>query len=102
MFLARERCLVASISSSVITSYSIHYTKLYDQRKEKEEEQKELLQQLKGKDNVTLDGKQVKLYANIGNSKDLAFVKKNDAGGIGLFRSEFIYLESSTYSYNFV
>ncbi len=71
--------------------------KILLQRKEKEEEQKELLQQLKGKDNVTLDGKQVKLYANIGNSKDLAFVKKNDAGGIGLFRSEFIYLESSTY-----
>lgn len=63
-------------------------------RKKEEEEQKELLQQLKGKDNVTLDGQKVMLYANIGNIKDLATVIQNDAGGIGLFRSEFIYLES--------
>lgn len=64
------------------------------ERKKEEEEQKELLQQLKGKDNVTLDGQKVMLYANIGNIKDLATVIQNDAGGIGLFRSEFIYLES--------
>ena len=56
-------------------------------------EQKELLLTLKGKDNVTLDGKKIMLYANIGNIKDLAMVRQNDAGGIGLFRSEFIYLE---------
>ncbi len=63
-------------------------------KKQEEEEQKELLQQLKGRDNVTLDGQKVMLYANIGNIKDLATVIQNDAGGIGLFRSEFIYLES--------
>lgn len=56
-------------------------------------EQKELLETLKGKENVTLDGQKMLLYANIGNSKDLATVMQNDAGGIGLFRSEFIYLE---------
>ena len=56
-------------------------------------EKKELLETLKGKENVTLDGQKVMLYANIGNSKDLATVIQNDAGGIGLFRSEFIYLE---------
>ena len=56
-------------------------------------EQKELLETLKGKENVTLDGQKMLLYANIGNTKDLATVMQNDAGGIGLFRSEFIYLE---------
>ncbi len=56
-------------------------------------EQKELLWTLKGKENITLDGKSIMLYANIGNTKDLAAVLQNDAGGIGLFRSEFIYLE---------
>lgn len=66
-------------------------------RKQEEEEQKELLQQLKGRDNVTLDGQKVMLYANIGNIKDLATVIQNDAGGIGLFRSEFIYLESEDF-----
>ncbi|MBE5921993.1 MAG: phosphoenolpyruvate--protein phosphotransferase [Lachnospiraceae bacterium] len=66
-------------------------------RQEEEEQKKQLLLQLKGKENVTLDGKKVKLYANIGNTKDLALVLKNDAAGIGLFRSEFIYLESDTY-----
>ena len=68
------------------------------QQKQKEEaEKKELLLALKGKENVTLDGQKVMLYANIGNIKDLATVRQNDAGGIGLFRSEFIYLEKDHY-----
>ena len=68
------------------------------QEKQKgEQEQKELLQTLKGKPNITLDGKEIKLYDNIGNSKDLATVIQNDAGGIGLFRSEFLYLEKDDY-----
>ena len=58
---------------------------------------KELLQTLKGKETVTLDGKKLMLYANIGNYKDLSLVLENDAEGIGLFRSEFLYLESDTY-----
>ena len=64
---------------------------------EEEQEKKTLLEQLKGKDNVTLDGQHINLYANIGNTKDLGLVMKNDAGGIGLFRSEFIYLGSQDY-----
>ena len=66
-------------------------------RRQAELEKKELLQLLKGKENVTLDGKKIMLYANIGNIKDLATVIQNDAGGIGLFRSEFIYLEKDNY-----
>ena len=66
-------------------------------RQQAEQEKKELLQLLKGKENVTLDGKKIMLYANIGNIKDLATVIQNDAGGIGLFRSEFIYLEKDQY-----
>lgn len=59
------------------------------QLKQEEQEKKELLQTLKGRENITIDGKKIMLYANIGNSKDLAAVLQNDAGGIGLFRSEF-------------
>ena len=66
-------------------------------RQKEELEKKELLLQLKGKENITLDGKKIMLYANIGNIKDLATVVQNDAGGIGLFRSEFIYLEKEDY-----
>ncbi len=62
-----------------------------------EEEKKSLLERLKGKENVTLDGQKINLYANIGNTKDLGLVLENDAGGIGLFRSEFIYLGSEDY-----
>lgn len=64
---------------------------------QEEHEQKELLQKLKGAETVTLDGKKIKLYANIGNIKDLALVIQNDASGIGLFRSEFIYLEKDNF-----
>ena len=66
-------------------------------RQEEDLSRKQLLQTLKGKDNVTLDGQKVMLYANIGNIKDLATVIQNDAGGIGLFRSEFIYLEKEDF-----
>lgn len=62
-------------------------------RLEEERQKKELLQELKGKETVTLDGKKIKLYANIGSVSDIAGVLKNDASGIGLFRSEFLYLE---------
>lgn len=65
--------------------------------KEEEAHKKELLLTLKGKETVTLDGKKIKLYSNIGNIKDLAKVIENDAAGIGLFRSEFIYLEKDTF-----
>ena len=67
------------------------------EQQRKDNEKKALLQELKGKEDVTLDGKKIKLYSNIGNIKDLANVIANDAAGIGLFRSEFIYLESDTF-----
>lgn len=63
-------------------------------KQEQDEEDARLLQQLKGKETVTLDGRKIKLYANIGNVSDVASVLANDAAGIGLFRSEFLYLES--------
>ena len=66
-------------------------------RRTEDEEKKKLLLTLKGKENITLDGQKILLYANIGNIKDLAAVMQNDAGGIGLFRSEFIYLEQDHY-----
>lgn len=58
---------------------------LMQEKKRADEEKKALLQQLKGKENKTIDGKKIMLYANIGNIKDLAAVIQNDAGGIGLF-----------------
>ncbi len=68
------------------------------QKRQREEmEGKELLQTLKGRESVTADGKKVMLYANIANIKDLAAVLQNGADGIGLFRSEFIYLEKEDY-----
>ena len=67
------------------------------EKQRKDQEQKELLEQLKGKENITKSGQKVNLYANIGDLADVGAVLKNDAGGIGLFRSEFLYLESETY-----
>lgn len=69
----------------------------YQGRKQEEDDKKKLLQELKGKETVTLDGRKINLYANIGGVSDVAGVLANDAGGIGLFRSEFLYLESDTY-----
>ena len=65
----------------------------YKKKLQKEQEQKELLQTLKGKENITKSGQKINLYANIGNVSDVAAAMQNDAGGIGLFRSEFLYLE---------
>ena len=68
--------------------------KEYEKKQQNEKKRQELLQQLKGKPTVTKDGKEIKLYANIGEVKDLGAVLQNDAAGIGLFRSEFLYLQS--------
>ena len=70
-----------------------HYSKL----KKQDEDRARLLQELKGQESVTKDVKAIQLYANIGGVGDVASVLANDAGGIGLFRSEFLYLESSDY-----
>ncbi|MBE5944886.1 MAG: phosphoenolpyruvate--protein phosphotransferase, partial [Lachnospiraceae bacterium] len=69
----------------------------YLDEKKKEQEVKELLLCLKGLPDVTLDGRQIKLYANIGGVADVANVLANDGAGIGLFRSEFLYLEKNNY-----
>ncbi len=71
--------------------------KKMQEKKEEDIKARELLQQLKGKEDVTVDGKHIKLYANIGGVKDVASVLANDAAGIGLFRSEFLYLEADNY-----
>ena len=66
-------------------------------KQEEDRKARELLQKLKGKEDVTTDGRKIRLYANIGGVKDVANVLANDAAGIGLFRSEFLYLESEDY-----
>ena len=68
-----------------------------ERKRTEDEEKKRLLQELKGKENITLDGTKINVYANIGSVDNIGSVLANDAGGIGLFRSEFLYLESSDY-----
>ena len=89
--------IVDGYEGKIIIDPEVSVLEDYKAKKEKEDEKKRLLQELKGKENVTLDGKKINLYANIGSVSDVASVLANDAGGIGLFRSEFLYLESETY-----
>ena len=69
----------------------------YLEKRRADEEKKRLLQELKGKENITLDGRKINIFANIGSVSDIEKVLANDAGGIGLFRSEFLYLENSDF-----
>ena len=69
----------------------------YSQKQQEEAEKRKLLQELKGKENITLDGTRINIYANIGSAEHIGEVLLNDAGGIGLFRSEFLYLEKTDY-----
>ena len=71
--------------------------KEYREKQAEYQEKQELLQKLKGEENISLDGQKVKLYANIGNASDIGAVLQNDAAGIGLFRSEFLYLENDDF-----
>ena len=71
--------------------------KKMQEKKEEDIKARELLQELKGKEDITVDGKHIKLYANIGGVKDVTSVLANDAAGIGLFRSEFLYLDADNY-----
>lgn len=84
-----EACLCVEPESDVLEEYT--------KRQQEDMDKKRLLLELKGKDNVTLDGRKINLYANIGGVGDVGDVIQNDAGGIGLFRSEFLYLGTSTY-----
>ena len=70
---------------------------LYEKKQQEEAEKKALLQKLRGKDNRTIDGTEINIYANIGSIDNIGEVLLNDAGGIGLFRSEFLYLENTDY-----
>ena len=72
-------------------------TELLTKKQHEDEEKRRFLHNLKGKENVTLDGKKINIYANIGSVDNIGAVLLNDAGGIGLFRSEFLYLENSDY-----
>ena len=92
--------MIACVDGFTGTVYLNPNEQTLSQMKEKQEQdlqQRALLQQLKGQENVTLDGQSIKLFCNIGNPSDVGAVLKNDAGGIGLFRSEFLYLENSDY-----
>ena len=71
--------------------------KEFEQKQAEDARKKQLLQQLKGKDNITLDGTKINIFANIGGESSIGAVLENDAGGIGLFRSEFLYLESEDF-----
>lgn len=89
--------IVDGYNGSVYVEPTDDVVKEYASKKQEAEEKKRLLQELKGKENITLDGKKIKLYANIGGVADVASALQNDAEGIGLFRSEFLYLESNTF-----
>ena len=89
--------VIDGVTATLILDPDEETLKLYREKKQEEEHQRELLQTLKGKEDVTLDGKHIRLYANIGSVGDTAKVLANDADGIGLFRSEFLYLEKSDY-----
>ncbi len=69
----------------------------YTKKRDDEIKRKKLLEELKGKENITTDGRKINVYANIGGVSDVANVLKNDAGGIGLFRSEFLYLKNEDF-----
>ncbi len=89
--------IVDGYNGSVYVEPTDDVVKEYESKKQEAEEKKRLLQELKGKENITLDGRKIKLYANIGGVADVASALQNDAEGIGLFRSEFLYLESDTF-----
>lgn len=89
--------IVDGYEGKLIIDPEVTVLETYLKKKEADDAQKQLLLTLKGKENVTKSGQKINLYANIGNPGDLASVIENDAGGIGLFRSEFLYLESENY-----
>ena len=89
--------IVDGISGNIIIDPDSETKKKMSEKKAEEEEQKKLLNRLKGRESVTADGKKIRLYANINSAEDLESVVQNDAEGIGLFRSEFLYLSSNGY-----
>lgn len=92
-----KEAIVDGFTGTVILDPDEDVCKEYREKQQQEAHRRELLEQLKGKTAITEDGKEIKLYANIGGVKDVAAVLQNDAAGIGLFRSEFLYLQNQDY-----
>ena len=92
-----ETAIVDGYTGEIIVDPDEETIEKYTRRQAADEEKKRLLQELKGKENVTLDGRKINIYANISGIDNIGAVLLNDAGGIGLFRSEFLYLENSDF-----
>ncbi|MGN0389818.1 MAG: phosphoenolpyruvate--protein phosphotransferase [Wujia sp.] len=92
-----KQAIVDGYSGTVYIEPELAVLNQYEEKQRENQKKKRLLQELKGKENVTLDGTKIKLYANIGSVSDVAAALQNDAGGIGLFRSEFLYLQNKTF-----
>ena len=92
-----DTAIVDGFTGELFVNPDEETTKRMEKKQQEDLEKKKLLLELKGKDNVTLDGKKINVYANIGGVDNIGAVLLNDAGGIGLFRSEFLYLESKDY-----
>ena len=92
-----DYAVVDGFTGEIFVNPDAETTKRLQKKQQEDEEKKRLLQNLKGKENVTLDGTKINIYANIGGVDNIGAVLLNDAGGIGLFRSEFLYLENSDY-----
>ena len=92
-----KAAIVDGYEGTFIVEPTMEITDIKKEKQQKELYKKKLQMELKGKENVTKDGRKIDIYANIGNASDVATALLNDAGGIGLFRSEFLYLEKNTF-----
>lgn len=92
-----DSIIVDGYDGKIFVNPDAETVEIYEQKRREDNHKKELLRSLKGKDNVTLDGTRINVYANIGSADSIGDVLYNDAGGIGLFRSEFLYLEKNDY-----
>ncbi len=92
-----EHAIIDGYNSCVYIDPTKDLEKSLKKRQDTDLKQKALLQELKGKTNTTIDGTTIKVYANIGGPSDIGLVQQNDAGGVGLFRSEFVYLNATNY-----
>lgn len=92
-----DKIIVDGHTGDIIISPDSETEEFYRKKQAEDNRKKELLQELKGKENITKDGRKINIYANIGGVDGIGAVLANDAGGIGLFRSEFLYLESDDF-----
>ena len=92
-----KEAIVDGFTGTVILEPDEDVRREYEEKQQQEAHRRELVERVKGKPAITEDGKEIKLYANIGGVKDVAAVLQNDAAGIGLFRSEFLYLQNQDY-----